>query len=218
MHKPLETPFKKVHNIIMEKIFRHILQENEEIEYGTVASIKPYVLKRMIAPLIILIIATTILTILAIVFPYHYVGKGWHGSDYSWNDYEGIPFYVPIIVFTVLGLINLFVFISSFKAAKNYAIAVTDKRILIKKGAFRPDFEALPFTDVISSSIIKRYRSIFDDKDENDCSLYISIPARVSISLYTPSLMDGFDFSRRLEKSVQDRITVGEKVSIFVIL
>lgn len=199
----------------MEKKFRHVIQDGEHVLYGATASKKAYVLKRMLAPLIILCVLTVLFTILAICLPYHYVGAGWHeNGEFYWHDYEGMPFWVPILVFSVLAIVNVIVFVFTTKEAKLYAICVTESRILIRYGVARANYQTFPFDCVTGDAMIVCDQSIFDQADGNDCSVRVSIPSKLYIHFITPSLVDGFDFAKKLERSVNERKSDAPKLNI----
>ena len=69
--------------------------------------------------------------------------------------------------------------------------------------------------DVLGVAIVTRNRSVFDDKDMENCALTLNIPAKTYIRLYTPSLTGGFDFAKRIEQSATERVIEGQNVSIY---
>ena len=185
--------------------FKTVLYEDEKVIASASASKKSFILRQILAPAIIFLVATLALTIVAIVCPRRFVPSD--GSFWSRDHYAGMPLWVLFLVSGVLLAIFGLVFFLSYKSANNYYIALTEKRIIIRRGALTTDFSYLAIDKVSGNIQITCNQSIFD-RNENNCALYISIEllpvGHRGISIATPPIVDGYNFSMAIDKQVKE--------------
>lgn len=94
----------------------------------------------------------------------------------------------------------------SSKASKNYFVCLTDKRIIIRHGAFTTDYTYYAIDKVSGNITITCNQSIFERQNE-DCALGIKIEllpvGHSNLHLWTPSLVNGYNLSKKIDKQVK---------------
>lgn len=191
-----------------ENKFKNVLHEDEKIVVATSANKKSYVLKRVLAPLIVFLVVTTILTIVAILNPVHFVNDKYYYKG-EWLDgyYAGFPLWVLYLVSGSILAVLLLVLLISCMASKNYYICLTDKRIITRHGAFTTDYTYYAIDKVSGNITINCNQSIFD-KSKNSCALYIKVEllpvGHSDLQIWTPSLIEGYDFSKKVDKQIKN--------------
>lgn len=184
--------------------FKNILHEDENVVDTACANRKSFVLKRILIPTLLFLVLTIVLTIVAVTNPRHYVD----GNSY-WRDsghYEGFPSFVVFIVSGVLLFVDLIVFVISLYASKNYFICLTDKRIIVRHGAFTTNYTYYAIDNVSGNITIRCNQSIFDRNSDN-CSLCVQIEllpvGHSGVLVWTPSIVNGHEFSKKIDKQVK---------------
>ena len=187
--------------------FQNILYEDEKVVDATFANKKSYVIKRVLAPFIVFLVVTIILTIIAAVFPRHYVEE----TTGFWAEpahYEGFPLWVLFLVSGILLCVVLLVGFIAYKSAKNYHVCLTNKRIIIRHGAFTTDYTFLAIDKVSGNITIRCNQSIFDKKNSSICALIVQIEllpvGHSGLIIATPSIIDGYEFSKKIDKQVKE--------------
>lgn len=174
----------------MEDKFKNVLNDDEKITKVTTTN-NVYSFKRTL-PFIIL---TVIITIL-------------FGGLAIGLSYEGFPWIVSIILI-VLFIIITIVFYSMFKKGqKNYYVCLTNKRIIIRYGIFTNNFNYYSIENVSGNITTVCKQSIFDKENENNCAIYCNIEllpvGHGQLMIFTSNLVDGYNFSKLLEKVVKE--------------
>ncbi|MGN0960905.1 MAG: PH domain-containing protein [Christensenellales bacterium] len=187
--------------------FRNILHENEKVIDSASANKKSFIVKRILIPAILFAVVTIILTIVAICNPRHYVEGTVVGTWAKPGYYEGFPLWVLFLVSGILLTILLLVWFISNKASKNYFICLTNKRIIIRHGAFTTDYTYYAIDKVSGNITISCNQSIFD-KQDNNCAMNIEIEllpvGHGKLLIWTPSIVNGYEFSKKIDKQVRD--------------
>ena len=192
---------------IIEK-FKNVLHEDEKVVDATTANKKTFIQKRILFPLILFILVTTILTIVAILNPHQYIEE----IDSLWvnkhGHYVGLPLWVVFLVSGLLLLILLITWIMAYKSSNNYFICLTNKRIIVRRGIFTTDYTYYAIDNVSGNITINCDQSIFDKKIENACSLFLTIEllpvGHGELRLYTPSVLNGYSFAKNIDKQIKE--------------
>ena len=186
--------------------FEKILEENEKIISIDSASSKPYVWKRMLIPMILSLIATLVLTIISIANPWKEITETqwWTGNEVV-TGHTGFPWFVTLIVLVGLVLLLSGLYVLLKKAQSNYFVCLTEKRIIIRKGMFKIDYNSYNLENVSGNIVCNCSRSVFDNQ-ENSCSIFCTIEllpvGHNKLFISFPSLNNGYDFAKSLENIV----------------
>ena len=186
---------------------KEILHEAEIIIGTATASRKSYIVKRIIIPLLLFLVVTAILTVVAILNPRHYVedDMGFFGTK---GHYEGFNIWVLFLVSGVLLAIFATTLVISVKSSRNYLICLTDKRIIVKHGAFTTNFTYYSIENVSGNITIVCNQSIFDNKETKDCSLSLNIEllpvGHSGLTIWTPSIINGYEFSKIIDAQIKE--------------
>lgn len=94
------------------------------------------------------------------------------------------------------------------KGQKNYYVCLTNKRLIIRYGIFTNNFNYYSIENVSGNITTVCKQSIFDKDNENNCAVYCKIEllpvGHEQLMIFTSNLVDGYNFSKLLEKVVKE--------------
>lgn len=179
--------------------FKNILHDNENVVDVACANKKSFIIKRVLFPAILFVVAIIVLTIVANCIP--------ERRDYLGYYRSGFPLWVLFLVSGVLLIILLIILAILYKASKNYFICLTNERIIIRHGIFTTDYTYYAIDKVSGNITIDCRQSIFDRR-EDTCALNLKIEllpvGHDHLSIFTPSIVNGYEFSKKIDKQVKD--------------
>ena len=190
----------------MEEKFQNILTEDEKVIKITKAA-NSYITKRCIGTLIAAIFFLILFGTLSWALPWREVvlERGWGETT---TEMQGFPWIVAIIVPGVFLFITLLVYIFSKNGKDNYFVCLTNKRIIIRSGAFTNDFKQYSIENVSGNITTVCSQSIFDRGNEKTCALFLNIEllpvGHEKLNIWTAAVEDGYEFAKQIEKVVKD--------------
>ncbi len=189
----------------MEEKFQNILTEDEKVIKITKAT-NSYVTKRCIGTLIAAIFFLILFGTLSLALPWREVV-----IEHAWEtttEMQGFPWIVAIVVPGVFLFITLLIYIFSKNGKGNYFICLTNKRIIIRSGAFTNDFQQYSIENVSGNITTVCSQSIFDKGDENTCAMRLTIEllpvGHEKLNIWTAAVEDGYEFAKQIEKVVKE--------------
>ena len=166
--------------------FKHVLHDDENIVFSTTVNLRTYIATKLFSlfaflPLIL------ILTVVSIVIS------------------NGLPILIGIVIIIPLMILMISVFL---RGARNYCICLTNKRIIVRRRIFTTKFSYYSIEKVTGNVETHCSQSFLDRKNEKICGIIAAIElypvGHGKISILTPSLIEGQEFAKRMEKQVKE--------------
>ncbi len=185
----------------MENKFSNILTEDEQVVAVTNAT-NTYAFKRCFVTLMLTLFFAVLFTTLSLALP-------WRQVDTYWGpEMRGFPWIVAIIVPGVFLLVTLIIFVIAKFGENNYFVCLTNKRVLIRYGAFSNSFKQYSIENVSGNISISCNQSAFDRRNEKSCGLIVDIEllpvGHSRLTIWTAALNNGYEMAKQIEKVVKD--------------
>ena len=190
----------------MEEKFKNVLHDDEKILYVTKAS------KGAIwNALSILVLTVYSIFLIFGSTPFILMASG----EFASTTAGAIGL---IVIASLLLLFWILYILMMLKYRKNYYIALTDTRIIERKGIININYTSYDIINVSGNITIEQKRTIFDRKNENACSLYMKIEllpvGHNELNIYTAFVENGYELSKIIEKQVKANAKKANKKSI----